>query len=89
MSFPFNPIRMKAGPSHLIKAYVVAKARPLNAREIVSGAPSSRSVCTRTEMQMPETVRRRCPSLVERVVLMVSSADGGVDGDIARHTTTR
>ena len=39
MSRPFKLALIKVVPSHRIKLYVLAKARPLNAREAMSGSP--------------------------------------------------
>lgn len=39
-SRPFKPAFMKASPSHRMRAYVRAKASPLNASDATRGAPS-------------------------------------------------
>ena len=67
MSLPFNPALMKACPSHLMRAYERAKARPLKARDAIRGAPSPWKVWKMTAMQAKERDNRLQVSLLERL----------------------
>lgn len=72
ISFPFRPTRMNAAPSHLIRAYVRAKARPLKAIDATTGAPSPRRVWKMMARHIPERTRRLHVSLWLSVVSVIA-----------------
>jgi hypothetical protein len=58
ISFPFKPTLIKVGPSHVIKAYVIEKARPEKANDAMTGAPSPWKVLKMMTMQARDSAER-------------------------------